>query len=116
MGALWDVVNFMFPFKSDPGMAGFTAGAVLEKPLKQRLYKQAVAAVMRFVALHPTVARWIVTGRTVDELGWTAKTAALISKMAAQVGTSEVAQPTRNQTSQQSPHPGQPPMQAVVGQ
>lgn len=64
---LSDVIKFIYPFKSgvvrDVGMAGMHAGAVLEKPLKQRLYKQAVAALTRFVALHPTVARWVVTGR-----------------------------------------------------
>ncbi|HKS76672.1 MAG TPA: hypothetical protein VJQ82_25885 [Terriglobales bacterium] len=61
------VIKFIYPFKSgvvrDVGMAGMHAGAVLEKPLKVRLYKQAVAAITRFIALHPTIARWVVTGR-----------------------------------------------------
>jgi len=61
------VIKFIYPFKSgtarDVGMAGMHAGAVLERPLKQRLYRQGVAAITRFIALHPTIARWVVTGR-----------------------------------------------------
>jgi hypothetical protein len=102
------VIQFMFPFKSgeasDTAMAGMHAGAVLEKPLRKRLYIQAVAAVTRFVALHPSVARWIVTGRD-EGTPWIRRTAGLIQKMA-QVGTAEAARPA------QPPGPPPTPMPA----
>jgi len=68
---LGETIRFIFPFKTDPSMAGFHAGGVMETPalggrkgiLKGRLYQQAVAAVTRMVALHPTFAKWIVMGR-----------------------------------------------------
>jgi len=74
-------IKFIYPFKSgverDVGMAGMHAGAILEKPLKQRLYKQAIAAITRFIALHPTIARWVVTGRD-PKTPWIDKTATIL--------------------------------------
>jgi hypothetical protein len=94
------VIKFMFPFKSgaasDTAMAGMSAGAVLEKPLRERLYKQAVASVMRFVVLHPSVARWVVTGRERDEFVWMVRTADLFRKMG-QLGGAEAATPSNDQ-------------------
>jgi hypothetical protein len=99
------VIKFMFPFQSgemsDTAMAGMHAGAVLEKPLRKRLYIQAVASVTRFVVLHPSVARWIVTGREEGEFAWMRRTAGLFEKMA-KVATAEGSAP------QQPPGPPAP--------
>jgi hypothetical protein len=106
------VIQFMFPFKSgmqaDTGMAGMHAGSVLEKPLKVRLYKQAVAAVTRFVALHPAVAKFIVTGREEGSEAWMVHTADLFNRMA-QVPAAESVSPNTNQGA-----PIQPPAPATV--
>jgi hypothetical protein len=112
MHHLSDVIKFMFPFKSgeasDTGMAGMHVGSVMELPLRQRLYAQAVGAVTRFVALHPTAARWLVTGRKEGEFAWMRRTAAVIQKMAA-VTSAEDAGPDTNQTSQAPPSTPAPP-------
>lgn len=79
---LGETIKFIFPFKSgavrDIGMAGMHAGAVLEQPLKQRLYKQAVAAVTRMIVLHPTLARWVVMGRD-PNTPWIKQSAQILS-------------------------------------
>lgn len=81
---LGETIRFIYPFKSgatrDIGMAGMHAGAVLEMPLRKRLYRQAVAAVARFVVLHPVVARWIVTGRDPDT-PWIYSAAQIVKQM-----------------------------------
>lgn len=110
------VIQFMFPFKSgtakDTGVAGFTAGEQLELPLTKRVYQQTVSAITRFIALHPTATRWIVTGRRENEYAWMRNTAAMFKRMAA-AGVAEAERPENNQTEQQPPappaQPGQPP-------
>jgi hypothetical protein len=87
--AMQDVIKYMFPLKSDVGMAGMHAGSVLEQPLfggkkgffAGRLYKQAMAATMRLLVQHPTVARWLVTGRSKDT-PWIAETARVLKQIA----------------------------------
>lgn len=101
-----DVIKFMFPFKSgvasDTSMAGMTTGSVMELPLRRRLYAQAVAAVTRFVALHPSAARWLVTGRKENEFAWMRRTAELFNKMT-MIGVAETAGPDTNKTEQSPP-------------
>lgn len=105
---LGDVIKFIYPFKSgvarDVGMAGMHAGAVLEKPLRQRLYQQATAALTRYIALHPTVARWIVTGRD-PKTPWIHKAAQTVEGLV----RAEIARQTPDQP-EPVPAPGaQPP-------
>jgi hypothetical protein len=61
------VIEFMYPVQSgmakEEGMAGMTSGQELNYAFWKRNYHIALASLMRFVQLHPTVAKWIVTGR-----------------------------------------------------
>jgi hypothetical protein len=87
--ALSETIKFIYPHKPDVGMAGMHAGAVLERPLlggkhgfwAGRLAKQMIAATMRFVVLHPAVARTLVTGRKQDT-HWIVRTANILKQIA----------------------------------
>jgi hypothetical protein len=78
---LSDTIEFIFPFKTgDVSMAGFETGHVMSQPIKKRLYRQAVAAITRYVALHPTFARWIVTGRD-PSTPWIYRSAEIVKQL-----------------------------------
>lgn len=116
MNHVSDVIQFMFPFKSgvesDSGMAGMHSGSVMEMPVHRRLFTQTVAAVTRFIALHPVAARWIVTGREEGEEAWMRRTAQMFHKMM-QVATMTAQAPDNNATDQAPPTPvaGPPTLQ-----
>ena len=100
-----ETIDFVFAHKPDVGMAGMHAGAVLEKPLAQRLYRQAIASITRMVVLHPSIARWIVTGRD-PNTPWIQNSARTIENMVklSALTTHNPAPPPQPQ-----PMPGAPP-------
>jgi len=115
-----DVIKFMFPFKSginqSGDMPGMAAGAIQSHKMTRRLYETAVAGVMRFIVLHPSAVKWIVTGREEGEEAWMRGTAELFRKMT-QVST-QIAENSAEDTQDRfepgpappAARPGQPPM------
>jgi hypothetical protein len=106
-----DVIKFMFPFKSginqSGDMPGMAAGAIQGHKMTRRLYETAVAGIMRFIVLHPSAVKWIVTGREEGEEAWMRGTADLFRKMT-QVSTQIAANSAEDTQDRFEPGPAAP--------
>jgi hypothetical protein len=83
-------MEFLFPKIKDPGMAGMTSGAIMNRMFLRRWLAQGLSSAGRWLIDHPTIQTYLIGERTPGKVAKGAQTVSMqMARMFAEHATSE---------------------------